>query len=740
MCGLAGLARIGAPSLEEGGQVLQTMAQTLSHRGPDNTCFLLRDGDPVGLAFNRLSIVDPVGGDQPLLSDDGDIALIANGEIYNHHELEAGLPAGTRMRTHSDCEVLIHLYRRDGVRFLDAVRGIYAVVIWDRGSGRLVLARDRFGIKPLYFHRDRERIVVGSEIKALFADPRTPRHLEWRSCLVDQLMTAAPLLDDRPVTTWFDGIESVPAGAILQFDVRTGRCEEHRYWSLPRPGAEPPCAPDELTRTYRDLLCASVRESGMSDADIGLFLSGGIDSAAVAAFSTGLSSLHTFTALNAGTLANGDGRYAHRVAAALGLPNHQVVFAPDQVPTREEWRRLVWLLETPLCGPEQFYKYELHRFARQTRPNLKVMLLGQASDEFNGGYSAELAGGGDWGDFTANLRAMARQRMLLERPRLAPWWQHEVPLLTDDALSYVSEMAIDDPYVAYVTHKYRDIQQYNCWHEDRTAAGNGTEARVPFLDHRIVELTARIPVADRARLLWDKRLIRDALVGVLPEEFLERPKVGFFYGSGAAGVYRTFGRMLSQDGEALLDEALAGPNAGRFVDRDAVRATLRMIEERRPNASVEFLLRLVNIGLLEQMLVDLPGPVSAWRPSPLPSELDVTDWDAERERIEAAVLQRTPLTADMVPALSDGVMLVRGEPYTGTYYVVVDGSVEYVVDEAEEGDWLRFLLAMDGELTLGDILVHTGCELDGVGAILSEALEAGVVVAGTRQRVEVSPP
>jgi len=736
MCGLAGLARIGPTSPQEATRVLEAMAETLSHRGPDNTRFLLREGDAVGLAFNRLSIVDPAGGDQPLLSDDGDVALIANGEIYNHLELEAGLPPGTQMRTRSDCEVLIHLYRRDGVHFLDQVRGIYAVVIWDRAAGRLVLARDRFGIKPMYFHRDRERIVFGSEIKALFADPRTPRHLDWRSCLVDQLMSAAPVLDDRPVTTWFDGIESVPAGTIVTFDTRTGRSSEHRYWSLPRPGDGAPCAPDELKRSYRDLLCASVRESCMSDVELGLFLSGGIDSAAVAAFSAGVTDLHTFTALNAGTLANGDGRFAHRVAAAIGVPNHQVVFGPDRMPSPEEWKRLVWLLETPLCGPEQFYKYELHRFARATRRDLKVMLLGQASDEFNGGYSVELAGGGEWHDFTANLRAMARQRMLLELPRLAPWWQHQIPLLTDDALADCCEIAIDDPYGAYVAHKYRDIQQYNCWHEDRTAAGNGIEARVPFLDHRIVELTARIPIADRPGLLWDKRLIRQALAGVLPDEFIDRPKVGFFYGAGAVEVYRTFGRMLTQDGGSLLDEALAGANARRFVDRDAATATVRAIADGRPGVNVEFLLRLVNLGLLEQMLVDLPEPIAAWHPAPLPVELPVADWDGERERIDAAVLGRAPLADDMVPALADDVMLVRGEPFTGTYYVVVDGRIEYVVDEHEDGDWLRFLRAVDGERELGDILAGIGCGREAVGEILGEALQAGVLVVRTRPAAE----
>ena len=174
MCGLAGLARLdGGPLAEGSRRVLESMARSLSHRGPDGTRILFEG--PVGLGFTRLSIVDPEGGDQPLSTEDGSVVLIANGEIYNHRELEAGLPAGTRMTTDSDCEVLLHLYRRDGVHFLDSVRGIYAVVLWDRARSRLVFARDRFGVKPLHYARRGAELTFASEIKAIFANPDIPR-------------------------------------------------------------------------------------------------------------------------------------------------------------------------------------------------------------------------------------------------------------------------------------------------------------------------------------------------------------------------------------------------------------------------------------------------------------------------------------------------------------------------------------------------------------------------------------
>ena len=721
MCGLAGLARLdGGPLADGSHRVLEDMARSLMHRGPDDTKLLFDDS--VGLGFTRLSIVDPVGGGQPLTSEDGSIVVIANGEIYNHRELEVGFPP---MRTDSDCEVLIHLYRRDGVRFLDRVRGIYAVIVWDRARRRLVFARDRFGIKPLYYTVNGSELTFASEIKAIFANPSVPRRLDWEACLLDQMTNGAAYFEDRPLTAWFEGIEVVPAGAVVEVELRDGEIRDHRYWRLPKPGATETPAPEELVPTYRDLLADSVRESCMSDAEIGLFLSGGIDSAAIAAFATS-GTLHTFSALNGGTFENGDGEYAHMVAKRLGRPNHQVVFDPERVPEQDEWLRLLWLVESPLCGPEQFYKYELHRFARATRPDLKVMLLGQASDEFNGGYTVWIADGGDWTAFADGVRNQARATALLAHPRLVSWWQREFPLLRDDVLRATAAEVLEDPYAAYVAWKYRDIQQYNNWHEDRTAAGNGVEARVPFLDHRIVELTATIPKADRRRFLWDKQILRDALDGVLPPELVVRPKAPFYYGSGVRHVFRSFASMLARDGDALLDMALSSGRARELIDLDGARATLRSLEA-RPSADVELLLRLVNLGLLEQMLADLPPPPVEWPAQPVPREVEVTDWELDGAAIRAEVLPARPLPHDAVPRLADEVLLVRAEPEDGTWFLVVDGSLEYVIDEEEDADWLRFLRAVDGTRELGEILADTGSELEALQGLLDEALDVGVL-------------
>lgn len=711
------------------------MARELVHRGPDGSR-IERHGQ-VGLVFNRLSIVDPVGGGQPFVSDDGNVVVIANGEIYNHRQIASTL-AGATFRTGSDCEVLLHLYQRRGIRFLEPVRGIYAVVVLDRGRNRLLFARDRFGVKPLYFHRNRERVVFGSEIKALLTEPDCVRCFDWRAFLSDRMVTAAPVLDDAAPVTWFEGIDSVPAATVLEVDLSTGEVARYPYWRLPLPGElADGASTDELVRRYEAALRSAVEESGNSDAEVGLFLSGGIDSAAVAAYSTKLPSLHSFTALNGGTYANGDGQYAHQVAATLGIPNHQVVFDSSRVPTPDEWRQLVWLTETPLCGPEQFYKYELHRYAKEVRPDLKVMLLGQASDEFNGGYSTGLAMGGDWHDFMRHLRTMARRRALAPQSSVASWWEHDIPLLADAALERHFPATAQDPYAAFVASKYRDIQQYNCWHEDRTAAGNGIEARVPFLDHRVVEVTAAIAPHQRQELLWDKRILRLALADVLPGCLLGRPKGPFFYGPGVAEVNRIFVQMLRQENMALVDEALASPRLRELVNPDAIMAAIARLETTPATGHVEFLLRVVNAGLLDRMLQDLPPPISARPTAPLPRVAEIDEWELACLSLDDMFRPARPLVTDGALELASNVMLAHAEPDDGNTYVLVDGVIEYVIDQKADSWWHQFMIALASRreaTALSELLEQVGCGPDQIRTDLVTALDLGVIVATAGSR------
>jgi asparagine synthase (glutamine-hydrolysing) len=724
MCGLAGLARFGHgwQGDPDPDGIVDAMIDAVQHRGPDGIARSTAEG-PVRLGFARLALVDLATGDQPLVSDDGAVLLIANGEVYNHRELAATLPAGTRLRTQSDCEVLIHLYRERGLRFLDDVRGMFSLVIWDRRAGKLVIARDRFGIKPLYYHRNADRLVFASEIKALFEDPATPRQLDWTAALGDQMVSATPRFSEAPLTSWFADIVFAPAGTIITFDLATGAEDTYQYWQFPPFTPDRSRTAEDFVREYRALLESSVHDCEMADVEIGLFLSGGVDSAAVAALAAGRP--RTFSALNASTAANRDAEYSSRIAASLGLDNHQVLFDNRTEPTPEQWLRFVWLLETPLAGPEAFYKYEMYRYVRAATPQIKAMLLGGGADEFNGGYTTQFAEAG-WPEFAAAVQTMQLRTAADHSPGLGAWWQPEGSLIRPAKLREVGPAQPADPYEGFVRWKYRDVLLYNCWHEDRTAAGNGIEARVPFLDHRLIELGAAVPPELRPELVWNKQLLRRAVADVLEPEYAQRPKVPFFYGAGVRHTYRAFARMLLADGEQLLQRALSGPGAQEYLAADAMRAAAYGAATQPSAGQLELLLRAVNLGLLEQLVVDLPVHPHRSAAAPIPERIVVDAWNfdtvAALERRVGLVVELDP---DTVVSLDESVLLLRGDAGS-EWFLAVDGQIEYVMDELEDVAWLSFLRAVDGRHTVAELA--GGIEALGeLAPLISQATDAGLL-------------
>jgi asparagine synthase (glutamine-hydrolysing) len=703
--------------------LIERMGRAVAHRGPD--AYRTHRSGPVALGFRRLALVGPSSGDQPLFSEDGSVTLIANGEVYNHRELERGFGERLRLRTKSDCEILAHLYARDGLRFLDEANGMYAVALWDRGANRLVLGRDRFGIKPLYYTRVGDTVVFASEIKALFEHPACRRELDWASALADQSMNIAPYLTDEPVTTWFKDIHLVPAGSLVTIDLTTGRTEEHSYWRLPDFTGGLDLSDAEFTNAYRDILADSVRACSTADAELGLFLSGGIDSAAVAALSARQgTNLHTFTVMNGSTLANGDAESAHRVSADLGLPNHQVLFDQAAVPGAEQWKHLLWLLETPLCGAEQYYKYELYRYAKQVRPELRGMLLGAGSDEYNGGFSTIMSLTPDWSGFEAGILQMARTSAVHRDPALGSWWElPEGPMLTDRMLPALSE----DPYPQFVAWRHRLLQQYNCWHEDRTAAGNGVESRVPFLDHRLIELLSGIPAGRRKDLLWEKKILRDAVRDVLPPSIAQRPKGPFFYGKGVGFTHSAFVRMLDADRQSLLEEALAAPGGKDVLRPEALRSMLRRLTTESEPWDVEYLLRLVNLGLLDTMVRSLPvvpleAPTYAIRHAVL-----VEEWERDAPDVTTWADTGTDPATDQVLEFSDVAELVVSAHDRDLLYIAVNGAFEYVVNAADDPVWYAFVQQVDGKQTLGDVLRRCGCGHEAIRDNLRVLMGEGVL-------------
>lgn len=723
MCGLALLAAIDGSLLPpEATQVVQQMVRTVRHRGPDGEEYAFHDRAVMG--FARLSLVDPESGSQPLYTPDNSAVLIVNGEVYNHRELVAGLRSGTAMRTGSDCEVLLHLYAERGQHFLDGVHGMFAIILVDLRRNKLILARDRFGIKPLYFHRNGQRIVAASEIKALFAEPATPREVDWAAALASPLLAASAAIPPEPVTTWFRGIQAVAPGTIVEIDLDGGATSTHTYWAFPGEGPASPLSADELIAEYRRLLAESVRDCATADTELGLFLSGGIDSASVAALAREVTPVHTFTAVNAGTYANGDAEYAHKLSRHLGLPNHQVLFDPARVPGADEWKRLLWQLETPLCGPEQYYKYELYRYAKHERPQLRGMLLGAASDEFNGGYSAELSDSAGWDGFRAALDFMRRCGALQDRPHLAPWLEHgEIPLLSEAALG----LDCTGAYEAYLQNEYHQIEQYNVWHEDRTAAASGIEARVPFLDHRLVELAAAVPSELRPSLLWDKQILRRAVRGLLPEEFVHRPKVAFFYGPGQPQVYRTFVNLISQHRAALLEEALAQPQMSTLVQPMAAHDLLRRLQDNPGGGTTELLLRLINLGLLEAMTTDVPAARIDTVQCEIPGRLAIDGWEAAETSLKQTFSGPVRTLWDVPVRLADGIMILDASADPAVSFVTVEGTIEYVVESGSPPGWRDLLRAVDGTKTLSELVGKIGAEIGDIEEPLRDAVNLGIL-------------
>lgn len=672
------------------------------------------------MSFTRLSLVDPEGGRQPFVSRDGLVALSANGEIYNHRELRREL-GEELFRSRSDCEVLLHLYERDGLDFLDRVRGMFGIAVIDLREQRIVLARDRIGLKPLFIHRAGDTLIFGSEVKAIFQHPLCPRELDWAGALADQGLNAAPIIPDAPPRDWFVGVEQIEPGTIVTYGLRDGSTRTKRYWSMPGPLSHDDVTPDELVERFRGLLAESVQECLVADAEIGIMLSGGVDSAGIAALG-GDSIEHSFSALSASTLLNGDADYARSTAKALNLTHHELAFEVGRHPSAEDWRRLLWLMESPLCGPEQHFKSEIYRFVRAGRPDMKAVLLGSGADELSGGYSRMLAGGGDWHDFIRNLTDLSRRRALAANaPAMNVWWQNGRPLVSDEAVRVAFPGELGDVYDDFVQWKVRDWQQYNFWVEDRTASGNAVEARVPYLDHRIVELLAGVPRKYRQELFWDKQIIRSAFRELLPLDITQRPKIAFYEGEGVRYTHLTFARMLAANSGELLEQALASPRAAQFLQADQLRGCLNEIIDGTSDTHLELLLRLVNLGLLDEMTQSLPPT----QPSSAALPIEVVD-ERTREEQRAVVFGQPAVDPALVLRLGEDVLLLDGAQ--GQSFVAVGGELRFVIDHDTDAAWLSVLRGIDGGTELGTVCAAAGCELESVTELVDQSLLMGLLV------------
>lgn len=603
MCGIAGL--VAAPGSAADRAVLEAMTTSLAHRGPDADGYLVHEN--AGLGHRRLSIIDPrTTADQPLYNEDGAVGVIFNGEIYNFLELRRELEAaGHRFATRTDSEVLVHLWEEAGRALVERLRGMFAFAILDRRLGRLLLARDRFGQKPLYWARTADGgLAFGSEIKALRTHPGVSGALDLRG-LAETMVYGYSV----GTTTAYAGIRKLLPGHRLEIDLGAPTtAEPEPYWRW-EPDPDPALRDDEALLDALDaLLGEAVRMRLVSDVPLGAFLSGGIDSSLVVSHMTRAAGgrVRTF-AIGFHEEAFDESGHARAVADALGTEHREEIVTPDAV---EVLPRLLAAYDEPFMDPSAIPTWYL---SRMTRRDVTVALSGDGGDELFLGYeryreSATLERISRWlGPGRSLARAAGRalprgswvgrgldrvgrrgSALYLHAHGFSGRYRTLLRPVLDEALGPVATQrmaaAFDAaPGLPFATRcQLADVAGYLpddiLVKVDRASMDHSLEVRSPFLDHVLAELAGRIPPEANLGGGTTKRLLRRLAYRHLDRELLDRPKQGF-----AVPLGRWFRHDLAPRLDALLVDA--GHPAWRFLDRSEAAARFRAHRAGRLDAS-----------------------------------------------------------------------------------------------------------------------------------------------------------
>jgi asparagine synthase (glutamine-hydrolysing) len=531
------------------------MTDRISHRGPDDFGYF-RDGQ-AGLGHRRLSIIDLGGGRQPIFNEDGSVVVVFNGEIYNYQEITADLLAhGHVFRTRSDTETIVHAYEQYGDNCVDLFRGMFAFALWDRTRRRLLLVRDRLGIKPVYYYHGRDALVFASEIKSLLEAGGVPREVDETALglYLAQRYVPGP-------RTMFKNIFKLQPGHLMV--VESGHVAIRKYWDIrydPAGGA----ASDPSQ--FEQLLEESVRLRLIAEVPLGVFLSGGLDSSAILATMSRIRKGEPIQTFCVGYEASGGAdrdnefTYARGVAQRFGAEHHEFTLGAEDF--RDFIPKLVWHLDEPLADPSCIPLYFLSRLARQ---HITVVLSGEGADEVLGGYSiyskmlaletlrripgvgsmagllARRFGGGRYQDILrmAALPMEQRYRGVSRgfRPALQArlmgqtgpvgqqrWTEalNQIYAPLFDAVSKASSL----DQMLYVDSKVW-LPDDLLLKADKMTMANALELRVPFLDHKLVEFAARLPRNAKLRGGTGKVLLRNIMKDVLPKSIVHRSKKGF---------------------------------------------------------------------------------------------------------------------------------------------------------------------------------------------------------------------
>jgi asparagine synthase (glutamine-hydrolysing) len=623
VCGICGIVTAnGAVDPER----LAAMSRTLVHRGPDSDGALV-DG-PAGLAARRLSIIDLETGDQPIANEDGTIHVVQNGEIYNYRELRARLErAGHRFRTHGDTEVLVHLYEQHGTAFAELLRGMFAIAIWDARARRLVLARDRFGIKPLVYRDADGELAFASELRAL---PRSEVDLDALEAFLAFNSVPAPL-------TIFRGTRKLPAGHVLVWEDGRSRIERFARPAPVPAGEVRRDAEAELAEELRARLRDSVRAHLVSDVPVGVLLSGGVDSSTLAALAAGESSepLRTFS-IGFEERSFDELAEARLVAERYATRHRELVLRPDAALLLPA---LADAFDEPFADSSALPTYLVSRLAAE---DVKVALSGEGGDELFGGYytyAADLLAprvGFLAGvarplverlpSSTAKASFDYKAKRFVRGARLPPLERHHAwkEIFSADARAELTgrrrpfdpvdvlRARYDETEGAEPLSRLQDVDVGTYLVDDllvktdRASMAHSLEARVPFLDTVVTNLALALPRRHKVRGLRKKVLLRKAVEPLLPREIVRGKKRGFSIPAAA---------WLRGELEPFARDVLCADTVRRqgFFDREVVARLLEEHVAGREDHSRQ-LWGLLAFTLWHERHVEQPPPVL--RPAP----------------------------------------------------------------------------------------------------------------------------
>ncbi len=637
MCGIAGGIGGGSENL------YRAMTEILHHRGPDDRGTYWEPNFELGLSHTRLSIIDTSDlGHQPMFAAQDTVVIVYNGEIYNHREIRNELDAdGCEFSSNSDTEVLLQLYLRDGPSMLDRLNGIFAFAIWDGRTRRLLLARDGMGVKPLYYTSQQGRFRFASEIKALLCDPQLRRDLNPQAIHSYLTYIWAP----APQTIMKDVLKLEPGHAML-IDAESAVLQHWRYYDAPT--SVQTVVPDRLAlvEATSEHIRTAVERQLVSDVPLGGFLSGGLDSSAIAVFASqalGARNYPCFTIDYGRQAANttasegfvDDLPYARRVAEHLGLNLHVVSAAKQNADALAD---MVYHLDEPLADPAPLAVKLISRTARDA--GMKVLLSGAGGDDIFTGYRRHFAVQQErfWSWLPTGLRSTLQRATRLkpksplrrriakafqyahfpENARLASYFYWVDPKISYSVINPNFHMGLEsseDPLIdslqqlpdslhnlnklLYLDAKFF-LTDHNLAYTDKMSMAEGVETRVPFLDPDLMDFAARLPIEFKQRGNIGKWVFKQAMRAYLPEDIIFRPKTGF--GTSIHHLVHNSARDLSDD--VLTPGKLR--ERGIF-DADAV-TSLRAADERGEIYASSTLLSIICIELWCRRFLDVPNP------------------------------------------------------------------------------------------------------------------------------------